>query len=256
MNKPLLLTLAISSILLSACQDLPITALAGAAGVSLPAAGGANATPAQQEVWVDGQGFQANPQDLSACNISAQVTTQQERKALGEHKSLVNILKDTVQDSMEQDNQLKTCMQGKNYVKVKAEPGKMPPQRVQNNFNNGNPYPASNPYPANPYPNTFNNGNPYPANTQYQGNPYPANTQYQGNPYPANTQYQGNPYPANTQYQGNPYPANTQYQGNPYPANTQYQGNPYPANTQYPGNPYPPTTATNAAPYPNSQTPR
>ncbi|MDD5273826.1 MAG: hypothetical protein PHU14_14050 [Methylovulum sp.] len=92
MNKPLLLTLTISGILLSACQDLPVAQIANLAGVPLPAAGGANSTPVQQEVWVDRQGFQANPQDLSSCNISAQVTTQQERKALGEHKNLVNIL--------------------------------------------------------------------------------------------------------------------------------------------------------------------
>jgi hypothetical protein len=152
MNKPLLLPLIISGILLSGCENVPVQSMAASLGVPVPSAGGTGTTssaPAQQEVWVDSQGFQASQQEVANCDVNAQIITQKERQTLGEHQNLLNIIGDKIHDSMEESKQLTNCMQGKNYVKIKALPGKMPPQRTY----------ATNPgYAPAPAPNYAPNG--------------------------------------------------------------------------------------------------
>jgi hypothetical protein len=131
MNKPLILTLIINGLLLSGCQNLPVAALesqltGGAIG------GNSNGL---QDVWVDAQGYQVPQQELAACNVTSQQITQQEATASGADKdvNLLNILKNQFHDMGEQSKQLDLCMQGKNYVKTQAAPGKMPSQRAAAN---------------------------------------------------------------------------------------------------------------------------
>lgn len=199
MNTPALLSV-LSAILLSGCQNMPSPN--NLANKFKPSS-------QQAEIWLDKTGYQPSFKDNTDCKIQAQIATKQITNASGSHTGVLGIIGDMVNEEMENSDQLDNCMLSRGYVKIKAEPGHVYPQRPDApQYGTNTPsYPPNNSgypvyqnapsYAAPAMPSPYPNGNPYPVpnGASYTApampNPYPPGAVYPNVPNPY---FNGNPY--------------------------------------------------------------
>lgn len=168
MNKPQILTVIISGILLNGCQGVPSNLGALTNAIPMASVANAAATPAQKEVWTDKNGYQADFQETNACESQAKIAVKENRAREGEHKNLLNIAKDMYEDSSLESSKLEGCMLSKGYVKTTVTPDKMPPPKPSAAYAPAYGVPA-NPYAVPQYPSVPTALTPqYPSIPSYQ----------------------------------------------------------------------------------------
>lgn len=121
MNKLLKLALA-GSIFASGCTQLSTSSLTNPLALS---------TSTQQEAWVNKTGARADFKDTSECGIQAKIATKQIMAAENPSNNMFGQISGMVKESMEESQQVETCMLGKGYVKIKVAPGQVLPVAKQ-----------------------------------------------------------------------------------------------------------------------------
>jgi len=102
----------------------------------------AHAAPKQRTIWVDREGYLADPSETAECEDQANAGDE-----VPAGKDVLSIMKDVATKALISPTQMNSCMQNKGYLKKVVTGSKLPPTRPSGYQQPQQGYPQQPVYP-------------------------------------------------------------------------------------------------------------